>query len=211
MARSLITSTGTSLQDDSGGVLWSIVQGEQLEFPVTLDFIANVSGLGNSGGNPYTFEAVVMEAENVVGQIVPPVTAKAVARIDTTLDVWHPTINAAGLVWIGSTIYTALELVRAPANNLYYKRKSIGNLTSIVAPELDAINWELYEPNQVHIQFPLALSSTWAVQPNTQYNTYGFFELRVTEPTGGRYQRTWKPMRGMVEMLYSPTNIVPVP
>jgi hypothetical protein len=48
----------------------------------------------------------------------------------------------------------------------------------------------------------------YAVTPTANTPVYGFFELRVTEPSGGVYTRTWKPVRGMVEILFSPTDLV---
>lgn len=41
MARSAISNISNDLQSDSGGILFSIIQGEQLEFPVTISFIEN--------------------------------------------------------------------------------------------------------------------------------------------------------------------------
>jgi hypothetical protein len=55
----------------------------------------------------------------------------------------------------------------------------------------------------------IATLPAWVVQPSLVATIHGFFELRVTEPAGGVYQRTWKPMRGLVEFLYSPTAVVP--
>ena len=36
MARSQVTAVSQDLQSDDGSVLWSLIQGEQLEFAVTL-------------------------------------------------------------------------------------------------------------------------------------------------------------------------------
>jgi hypothetical protein len=62
--------------------------------------------------------------------------------------------------------------------------------------------------NKVYIQFPSALGSTWLVQPTPDTKVYGFFELRVSEP-GGTFPKTWKPLRGLVALSYSPTDEVP--
>ncbi len=62
--------------------------------------------------------------------------------------------------------------------------------------------------NKIYIQFPQTLGSTWAVQPLPDSRTYGFFELRITEPTSS-FPKTWKPVRGLVALSYSPTDIVP--
>jgi len=68
MARSPISTISSDLITDTGSVLWSIVQGEQLEFPITLNFLTN-AGVG------YTYEAVVMEAKNVAGDPTVPILA----------------------------------------------------------------------------------------------------------------------------------------
>ena len=41
MARSQLTEISEDLNTDSGSVLWSLVRGEQLEFPITMNFIEN--------------------------------------------------------------------------------------------------------------------------------------------------------------------------
>ena len=81
MARSSTTSASTQLQDDTGGVLWSLIQGEQLEFNVTLGFLINTNG--------YHFEAVVMEALNEVGGTTIPTSAQP-SGINTQLVVVNP-------------------------------------------------------------------------------------------------------------------------
>ena len=53
------------------------------------------------------------------------------------------------------------------------------------------------------------LGNDYQVQPSVAGSTYGFFELRVTEPANPIFARTWKPIRGMVEIQFSPTDIVP--
>jgi hypothetical protein len=70
---------------------------------------------------------------------------------------------------------------------------------------LDA-KWEVTTLNKIYVQFPNTLATGWAVQPLASSATYGFFELRVTEPTDAVFTRTFKPVRGMVEILFSPTD-----
>ena len=57
MARSLLTNTTNDLITDSGAVLWSLVTGEQLEFPITLNFLKDTT---QKLLNNYIFEAVVI-------------------------------------------------------------------------------------------------------------------------------------------------------
>jgi len=195
MARGNIVAPSADLVSDSGSVLWSIVKGEQLEFPITLNFL-------DIAGNGYTFEAVVVEALNIVGQTDKPVTVKS-GGVQTVLNVRVPAFTG---VWNSSGSYNREDVVSY--NGLYYKLSAGVNRVSITVPSSDAV-WEVYVPNKVYIQFPTTLGATWTVQPTAETETYGFFELRVTEPAGGVFQRTWKPMRGMVEISFSPTDIVP--
>ena len=193
MARSALTATGNDLISDSGAVLWSFVKGEQLEFDVTLTFLANVGG--------YEFEAVVIEADNVEGQADKPTQVKA-GGVQTKLNVRVPTDRG---VWQGIQSYNRDEVVFY--NGLYYKLKAGVAYVNATAPSADA-NWEEYIPNVVFLQFPASLGSTWGVQPTVSSATYGFFELRVTEPASSSFRRTWKPVRGMVQLAFSPTDVV---
>lgn len=146
MARSPTTSVSVQAQGDSGGVLWSFIQGEQLAFGVTLGFIINTTG--------YTFEAVVMEGLNVLGNPAVPTSVRP-GGVNTQLTV----VNPGG-------------------------------------------------SNAITIRFPETLGATWAVQPQIDVPVHGFFELRVTEPSGA-FPQTWKPLKGVVEIAYSPTYLVP--
>lgn len=192
MSRASILDPSIDLQSDGGSVLWSIVQGEQLEFPVTLNFITNAYG--------YEYEAVVIEGDNKGNKSI-PTTAKE-NGVEHTLAVRVP--REKGL-WDPDTNYNREDVVLYGSN--YYKLKLGSNRVSAILPT-DDIYWELYVPNKVFIQFVNTLSTTWTQQPTTKYPIYGFFELRITEPAGGLFQRTWKPVRGLVEFLYSPTQLV---
>lgn len=194
MARSQIDKISEELQDDSGAVLFSIVQGEQFEFPVTLSFVQNAS-IG------YTYECAIIEGLNIVGQTVPPVVAKP-GGVNEQLTVFVPLWRST---WNGSSSYSRDDLVEY--SGLYYIRNTGAYVVDATSPNLSS-SWTVYTPNTVYIRFPDTLSFNWEVSPNTNSNIYGFIELRVTEPGGTRYTRTWKPMRGLIEFLYSPTKLV---
>jgi len=194
MARSQIVNTSEDLQTDTGAALFSLVQGEQFEYAVTLAFLENAA-LG------YGFECAVMEGLNVSGQTEPPLVAKPAGQTDQLtvfVPVWKNTWNPA-------TAYDRDDLVKY-AGAYYIKLVGTG-VVDATTPDASP-NWAVTQANKVYIQFPASLSDDWAVQPNTASNVYGFIELSVTEPIGGRYQRTWKPLRGRVEFLYSPTKLV---
>jgi hypothetical protein len=196
MARSRLTNPTLDLVTDAGAVLWSMVKGEQMEFPITLNFITDAS-VKNSGN--YVYEAVVVEAKNVAGQEDKPTLVQP-NGITTRLFVRLPRYIG---VWSATQAYNKEEIILY--NGLYYKLLSGVARTSAVTPDLDA-KWEVTTLNKIYVQFPNTLATGWAVQPLASSATYGFFELRVTEPTDAVFTRTFKPVRGMVEILFSPTD-----
>lgn len=193
MARSSLTTTVTDLQKDAGSVSWSFIQGEQAEYPITLSFIANVSA-------GYVFKAVVLEADNVYDDPTVPNLAKP-NGVKTTLAVRVPTHKGA---WAAGTAYNREDVVTY--GGVDYKLSSGTARISATLPSEDPL-WVVYVNNKVYIQFPSSMSvaPAWSVQPTNKAAVTGFFELSVTEPSGGIYQRVWKPVRGTVSLLYSPT------
>lgn len=196
MSRSSLLDLKEDLQSDGGAVLWSFVIGEQNEYPVTLNFITNADA-------GYTYEAVVIEANNDgTGEV--PETIKP-AGIQTTLNVRVPDERGA---WSDTTAYSREDVVSYSGG--YYKLKTGQDRISALTPDADP-TWEVYIPNKIYIQFPssLAVTPAYSTAAAVDKPIYGFFELRVTEPAGGIYPRTWKPMRGVVKLLFSPTQVVP--
>lgn len=195
MARSAITNTSSDINTDSGAVLWSFVKGEQLEFPITMNFISD----STSG---YQYEAVTVEALNVANQTERPTEIKP-SGVQTVLVTRVP-INRG--TWQSTQAYNQEEVVLY--SGLYYKLGSGVARVSATLPDVDPY-WIETALNKVYVQFPSTLGSTWVVQPTSVSATYGFFEIRVTETSNSIFARTWKPIRGMVEVLFSPTDIVP--
>lgn len=194
MARSRLTDVSDGLVTDSGAVLWSFVKGEQLEYPVTLAFIENALA-------GYVYEAVVVEADNIANQDDRPVTIKA-GGIQTKLNVRVPVLRGT---WNAPQAYNRDEVVFY--SDRYY-RLTIGVARiSATTPALDPF-WVETAVNIVYLQFPSTLAAAWTIQPTVDHPVYGFFELRVTETANVDFKRTWKPARGMVEVLFSPTDIV---
>jgi hypothetical protein len=60
--------------------------------------------------------------------------------------------------------------------------------------------------NTFKIVFPKELITDWSVQPAPDNPVYGYIELEVADPAEEEYQQVWKPLRGLVEVLYSPTE-----
>lgn len=195
MARSKLTETKDDVIEDSGSVLWSFVKGEQLEFPAILNFVKDATA-------GYTYEAVVVEADNIPEDEKVPTTIRP-DGVQTKLVVRVP-INRG--MWDPNQAYNKEEI--ASYNGEPYKLTHGVARISSVSPDLDSA-WEKTDLNRVYLQFPRILGATWSVQPTVGYPVYGFFELRVTAPPDSVFQRTWKPIRGMVQILFSPTEIVP--
>lgn len=196
MARSSLTSTSDDLISDSGSVLWSFVRGEQLEFSLILSFLENAM-------DGYIFEAVVIEAANEEGQTTRPITVLPGGK-QTTLTVRVPTWRHE---WQSTASYNRGDIVSFEGK--YYALTSGTGRVSDALPGVDPY-WVITNANTIYLQFRSALGADWAQSASVGSPTYGFFELRVTEPAGvSDFQRTWKPARGMVELLFSPTDVVP--
>jgi hypothetical protein len=197
MARSRLTNTSQDLIADGGAVLWSFVKGEQLEFPVTLNFVEDASV---KASNNYVYEAVVVEAANIARQIDRPTDVRE-NGVQTRLFVRLPVYLGA---WQAAVAYNKEDVVLY--DNKYYKLLQGSGRVNSTVPTSDAL-WTETTLNTIYLQYPSTLASTWSVQPVVDSPVYGFFELRVTEPTDQIFTRTFKPIRGMVEILFSPTDV----
>lgn len=196
MARSYLTAAPESLVDDSGTVLWSFIRGEQLEFPVKVNFLADCT---QSSG--YVFTAKVLEAENVIGQAAAPTTLQD-SGAATTLTLRQ--LSHQG-TWSPATAYNAGESVFYDVDGKYYYLLAGTARTDSTTPDADPL-WIETTLNTLFVRFDSTLGNDWAVKPKIGWSTYGFFELSVQEPVSYSYRRTWKPVRGMVQLLFSPIS-----
>jgi hypothetical protein len=144
MARSRITSASQDLISDNGAVLASIVDGEQIQLDVTLNWLTNLTG--------YQLKVTVIEAQNTGDGKIP--TAVQPSGVITQLPILDATVT----------------------------------------------------DNTFKIVFPENLIATWNVQPSPDKPVYGYIELEVKDTGVGNLQQIWKPLRGLVEVLYSPTE-----
>jgi len=62
--------------------------------------------------------------------------------------------------------------------------------------------------NEFKIVFPDTLCDTWSTQPTPDKPVYGFIGIEIADSGTGDQQQKWKPVRGLVEILYSPTEAV---
>ena len=194
MARARLDAVESDdIMSDGGKKLFSIAQGEQLEFPITLNFLDSVEG--------YSFDAAAVEALNVAGQTEQPVAIEP-AGLKTLLSVRVPVDRGA---WGAAEAYTQGQFVLH--EGIYYHLQYGVNRVSSTEPADDPL-WIVTKPNNVYVQIPAALGSTYSVQPTVGSPIYAFLELKVQEPVDALYQRTWKPVRGVIEMLFSPVDVV---
>ena len=88
------------------------------------------------------------------------------------------------------------------ANGLPTVVKSGGVITTL--PIIDADTTD----NSFKIVIPDDLSTSWATQPSPTKPAYGWIGLEVADDGVGDNQQIWKPFRGLVEVLYSPSGEV---
>jgi len=191
MARAKITDPSLDPITDAGSVLFSFVKGEQIEYPVDLNFYNDAAQL--------TLRAVVVEAQNVANQDSPP--GNVLAGGKTTVLTTRVPPNMGN--WSGTTNYSRGDLVAYQGG--YYELYQGAQYQSTTPPTSLPNLWRPTTLQRIYVRFPSALGSDWAQKPSTANHVYGFFELRCSE-TLGAYQQTWKPVRGMVELQFSPTD-----
>ena len=80
--------------------------------------------------------------------------------------------------------------------------KSGGQVTTLTL--IDAVTTD----NTFKIVIPENLIDSWATQPTPQSPTYGWIGVEVRDNGVGSAQQIWKPFRGLVEVLYSPSEEV---
>jgi hypothetical protein len=61
--------------------------------------------------------------------------------------------------------------------------------------------------NQFDIVIPQTLIDSWDTYPVPDKPVYGFIGLEIADTGTGTNQQIWKPMRGVVEVRYSPTEV----
>lgn len=115
------------------------------------------------------------------------------------------------LNWITSLSgYTlTAKIVEADSSNLDYDNDELptseqagGQVTTLEIIDSDVTD------NNFQIVIPENLVDAWVTQPSPQKPAYGWIGLEVRDGGTGKYAQVWKPMRGLVEVLYSPSEAV---
>jgi len=194
MARDRITTSSNDLITDNGSVLLSLVQGEAQEMAIILDMV----GIADTS---YTYEAVLIEGSND-GAGTKPTTVET-GGVEDTLTVRLCDHTGS---WDAGTAYDREDVVDYTDGNSY-RLLSGSARVSAITPNLDPL-WELHDKRTLYVQFTDALSLTYTEQPPPDYAVYGFFELRVAQNADPVFVNTWKPVRGLIQVLFSPTELV---
>jgi len=101
------------------------------------------------------------------------------------------------------------KIVEADSSSLDYTKEELptleqsgGEVTTLTILDSDPTD------NQFNIVLPEGLIDNWVTQPTPEKPTYGWIGLEVRDSGTGSAQQVWKPMRGLVEVLYSPSEAV---
>ena len=204
MARSRIRQTSVEANTDNGSILFSFAIGEQQLMDVTLDFLNTLDNI--------TLEAVMLEGANAGGrrprgrpadgngqtrklQIVVNYTDTEVLPDGST----DTPRTGTGQILIDSDVMIdpATSGPVFPAfddDDSESLRRTAGFTRSFT--------------NSIRIVFPEAMGTDWDTQPQPDQPVYAFFGLKVAEQdNAGIPGQIWKPLRGLVELVYSPTDI----
>ena len=94
------------------------------------------------------------------------------------------------------------SLVHTDENSLPLTRQSGGQVTTLPIIDADVTD------NTFDIVIPEDLVSLYVTQPSPEKPAYGWIGVEVADTGVGNAQQIWKPMRGLVEILYSPSEEV---
>ena len=196
MARDKLYDKRIDVTEGGHSIIISLVQGEQLELPCVVD-------IWDVADPTYGFEALVIEGNNQDTQGQVPTTHNPGAT-PKVLNVRVPLYRGN---WNAGTAYNTNDVIKS--GSTYYRLFRGTNYVNSTSPSGDP-TWIVHDPRTIYIQFPYTLSRSspaWATPPTADKNVYGFFELAITEPGYTAFNRIWKPIRGLVEILFSPTEL----
>lgn len=167
MARTVLTQIKNDLVEDSGAILWSLIEGEALEFEVKLDFVDNIY-------DGYEVEASLIEANNVVGQTSPPTGIRMTnegiipAGIKKNLVVRFPKYFGE---WKSDVEYTYGD--RIIYNSVPYECLAVPSVKGVSPIDNNSL-WQESDLRTLYVQFPedvLGTISTEATISSEGYNT----------------------------------------
>jgi len=101
------------------------------------------------------------------------------------------------------------KVVEADSRTLNHSLKELpttvlvsGQVVSL--PIVDSDNTD----NVFEIVFPETLINSFSTTPTPEAPTYAWIGLEIQDTGTGNEKQVWKPLRGLVEILYSPSEAV---
>jgi hypothetical protein len=94
------------------------------------------------------------------------------------------------------------SLVHTDETSLPLNLQAGGQVTTLPIIDADVTD------NTFNIVIPEDLVSLYVTQPSPEKPAYGWIGVEVADTGVGNTQQIWKPMRGLVEILYSPSEEV---
>ena len=94
------------------------------------------------------------------------------------------------------------SIIHTDSTSLPTAKKAGGKVTTL--PIIDATVTD----NTFNIVIPENLIALYATQPSPEKPAYGWIGVEVADNGVGNAKQIWKPMRGLVEILYSPSEEV---
>jgi hypothetical protein len=94
------------------------------------------------------------------------------------------------------------SLVHTDETSLPLNLQAGGQVTTLPIIDADVTD------NTFNIVIPEDLVSLYVTQPSPEKPAYGWIGVEVADTGVGNAQQIWKPMRGLVEILYSPSEEV---
>lgn len=186
MARSKLPNPAVDLITDGGAVLFSLIMGEQFEYPIDLQ---------NVLPEEFNLYAVVIEANNISSQTEQPTSVEP-GGVVTLLDVRVPTFVGE---WDSVTDFNPHEMVAYAGKYWIREDTPADHSTPDVGPWYEATRGRIY------LRISDRIGTDWNILPEVGFPTYGFLEISLTEKVG-LFKRIYKPVRGMVQVLFSPTH-----
>jgi hypothetical protein len=109
--------------------------------------------------------------------------------------------------WMTNLLGSTITAKVIEGDNSVLGTKPLVEATTPIITTLEVID-AIPTDNVFKLVFPETLTSTWSTAPLPNKPVYGFFGIEIADAGVGSAQQIWKPVRGLVEVLYSPTEAI---
>jgi len=111
------------------------------------------------------------------------------------------------LNWMTTTVGATITAKIVEGDNSVAGTKPTAEAASAAIVSLVVLDADTSD-NVIVVVIPQDLIATWAQAPTPGNPVWGFLGIEIADAQTGSAQQIWKPVRGMVEVLYSPTEAV---